>query len=140
MKKLLVIVCLEIFLFSCFPVYKSNLKDIMEQTENNLLLNETESAYLNRIFETTRKDFDFVNKKIGFITGSSGKTKGNKEYYFDMHKKHLANENYPCDNGDLYIFDAVQKEESGGYDAAIIYWSKFVIPIEKVIKRLKQKL
>ena len=38
----------------------------------------------------------------------------------------------------LYIFDAVQKEESGGYDAAIVCWSKFVIPIEEVVKRLKR--
>ncbi len=39
----------------------------------------------------------------------------------------------------LYIFDTIQKVESGGYDAAIVYWSKFVIPIEKVVKRLNEK-
>jgi hypothetical protein len=37
----------------------------------------------------------------------------------------------------LYIFDAAQKAESGGYDAAITYWNKFVIPTEEVVKRLK---
>jgi len=43
-------------------------------------------------------------------------------------------------NGEnLYIFNATQKEESGGYDAAIVYWSKFILPVEKVIKRLKKK-
>jgi hypothetical protein len=110
----------------------------MEQTNrnDNLLLNETEGAYLNRIFETTRKDFDFINKKIGFImiSGENGKNR-----YFDMQEKHSINENYPCDNGTLYIFDTTQKAESGGYDAAITYWNKFVIPIEGVVKRLKNR-
>ena len=104
-----------------------------------MLLDETESVYLNKIFETTRKDFDFTNKKVGFLTGSSGKTLSSKEHYFDMHKKHSTNANYPCDNGTLYIFNATQKVESGGYDAAIVYWSKFVVPIEEVVKRLKNR-
>ena len=141
MKKLLVIVCLEMLVSSCSPIHKCNSNNTMEQTdriENNLLLNETEGAYLNKIFETTRKDFDFTNKKIGFLTGSSGKILSSKEHYFDMHKKHSTNANYPCDNGTLYVFDASQKTESGGYDAAITYWNKFVIPIEEVVKRLKE--
>lgn len=56
-----------------------------------------------------------------------------------MQKKHTIEEDFPCDNGTLYIFNAFQKEESGGYDAAIVYWSKFVIPIEEIINRLKNK-
>jgi hypothetical protein len=108
----------------------------MKQTEENLLLNETEGAYLNKIFETNQNDFDFINKKVGFImiSGENGKT-----HYFDMHEKHSTNANLPCDNGTLYIFNAEQKAESGGYDAAIVYWSKFLLPVEKVIKRLKEK-
>ena len=39
----------------------------------------------------------------------------------------------------LYIFDAAQRVESGGYDAAITDGDIFVIPIEKVVKRLKKK-
>ncbi|MDR1372826.1 MAG: hypothetical protein LBJ17_06890 [Dysgonamonadaceae bacterium] len=99
------------------------------ETENALLLNETEGSYLNKIFETVRKDFDFVNKKIGFLTGSSGIKKSNKELYFDMHKKHSANANSLCDNGTLYIFKVEQKAKNGGYDAAIMYWSKFFVPV-----------
>jgi len=113
----------------------------MEQTNianNYLLLNETEGAYLNRIFETTRNDFDFINKEIGFLTGSSGTKKSSKEHYFDMQEKYSNNKNSPCDNGILYIFNAAQKAESGGYDGAIVYWSKFLIPVEKVVKRLKE--
>ena len=136
MNKLLVIICLEMFVFSCSPVHKCNSNEIMKQTEGNLLLNETESAYLNKIFETARNDFDFTNKKVGFImiSGENGKT-----HYFDMHEKHSINTNSPCDNGTLYIFNTEQKAESGGYDAAIVYWSKFLLPIEDVVKRLQRK-
>lgn len=33
----------------------------------------------------------------------------------------------------------IQKAESDGYDAAIVYWSKFLLPIEDVIKKLQGK-
>jgi hypothetical protein len=68
------------------------------------------------------------------ISGESGKTR-----YFDMQEKHAINANSPCDNGTLSIFNTAQKAESGGYDAAIVYWSKFLLPIEKVVERLKEK-
>ena len=74
MKKLLVIVCLEMLAFSCSSIHKSNFNyDSVTQKErsDNLLLSETESAYLNRIFETTRKDFDFTNKKVEFSWGQA---------------------------------------------------------------------
>ena len=54
-----------------------------------------------------------------------------------MLKKHQENEKYPIDYGVLYVFNENQKKELNGYDAAIVYWSKFVIPIDKVIKRIK---
>ena len=54
-----------------------------------------------------------------------------------MHKKHFSDENSPCDKGDLYVFDEAEKKESGGYDAAIVYWNKRVVPKKKLIKRLK---
>jgi hypothetical protein len=123
----------EEYLGKMYNEYKYEIK--VEQTEDSLLLNETEGAYLNKIFETNRNDFDFTNKKVGFIrNGGNGKI-----HYFDMHEKHSTNANSPCDNGTLYIFNAEQKAESGGYDAAIVYWSKFAVPVEKVIKRLKNQ-
>jgi hypothetical protein len=144
MKKLFIIVFFEMLVFSCFPIHQFSSNDSMKQidkteTDDNLLLNKAEGSYLNKIFETTRKDFVFTNKKVGFLTGSSGKTISSKEHYFDMHKKHSTNANSPCDNGTLYIFNTSQKAESGGYDAAIVYWSKFLLPIEDVVKRLKGK-
>ena len=114
---------------SCSIIHKCNSNDRMKQiyqlkVDNDLLLNRSEGEYLN--------------KKIGFYTGSSGNKKSNKEQYLDMHKRHLADKNYPCDDGTLYIFDDAPKKDAGGYDAVIVYWSKFTIPIEKVIERLKK--
>ena len=88
------------------------------------------------IFEKSRKDFDFTGKKIGFVTGSNGKTKSNKTNYFEREKDRFKR-NYSPNGGTLYIFNATQKEESGGYDAAIIYWSKVLVSIENVVKQLK---
>lgn len=103
-------------------------------TDDSLLLNAYESAFLNIIFKPDSRRFDFSGKKVGFlkISGQSGKM-----WYFKMQKKHLVDNEQPCDNGKLYVFNASQKKESGGYDAAIVYWSKFLMPVEKVIKRLK---
>ena len=116
-------------------------KDILKQldkmgVDDSPLLNSHESAFLNVIFKDSLKGYDFTNKKVGFIKISGEK---GKIHYFDIQKKHFVNENYPCDNGTLYIFNAVQKEESGGYDAAIVYWSKMLLPAKDVIKRLKEK-
>ena len=38
----------------------------------------------------------------------------------------------------LNIFNDVQKIESGGYDAAITYWKKFVVPSQGIVKTLKE--
>ena len=59
--------------------------------------------------------------------------------YFDMQKKHILDKNNICNNGHLYVFNTSQKEESGGYDGAIVYWSKRIVPIEKIIRWLKSK-
>jgi hypothetical protein len=103
--------------------------------DDSPLLNCYESAYLNAIFKDSLKGFDFTGKTIEFIrNGGKGKV-----HYFDMQKKHIIDKNYPCDNGILYIFNAVQKEESGGYDAAIVYWRKKELSIKEIIKILKYK-
>lgn len=137
MKKLFIIVCLEVLiLIGCSPIHYRNSNEMTQKINNdNFLLNEVESAFLNKIFKSTRKDFNFIDKKVAFI--EIGGEKG-KNCYFDMQKKHANDTKYPCDNGILYIFNSIQKIESGGYDAAIVYWSKFLLPIENVIERLSQ--
>lgn len=93
------------------------------------ILNECEGRYFNFIFKIDSLEFNLVGKKVGFL--------GSKTNYFKSLRSH--DRNFTIVGGSsLYIFDAIQKEESGGYDAAVVYWSKFVIPIKEVVKRLKQ--
>ncbi|MFV0378270.1 MAG: hypothetical protein ACK5JD_13330 [Mangrovibacterium sp.] len=113
-------------------------KDILEQmykmgVDDSPLLNSYESAYFNEIFKENLNGFDFTGKKIGFIYSGS---RSNKKEYFDLEKTRFNRDNTP-NRGTLYIFVDTQKEESGGYDAAIVYWSKRLIPIQDVIKRLR---
>jgi hypothetical protein len=100
------------------------------------LLNSYESEYFNFIFMDSLNIFDFYGKSVGFITGSSGKTLSNKKQYFDLEKDRF-NHKYTPNGGVLYIFDENQRTESEGYDAVIVYWCKFLIPIKDLPKKLK---
>jgi hypothetical protein len=131
---------LSVNLFGQARNFKDVPKEIFEQLnemgiDNMPLLNSYESVFFNVFFKSERKDFDFTNKKVGFY--SNGKR--SKIHYFDMQKKHFVDKKYPCDNGTLYIFDSAQKEESDGYDAAIVYWDKFLLSTKDVVKRLKRR-
>ncbi|MBP5456084.1 MAG: hypothetical protein J6Y37_06255 [Paludibacteraceae bacterium] len=132
MKTFFVILSLGMLAFSCSSLRKSD-SDSFEE-EKRIPLNEEEGAYLNKVFESVREDFDFTNKRVGFI--QSNGTKGKKHYLNDQ-KTYFEGEN-PCCVAQLFIFNAAQKEECGGYDAAIIYWSKFEIPIEDAVRRMKK--
>lgn len=105
---------------------------------DSLFLNHQESMYLNVIFKNSRDSFDFTEKKVGFITGSTGRTKSNKVEYFKLEKERFYR-NYTPNGGTLYIFNEAQKEESGGYDAAIVYWCKINLSEDIVIKRLSKR-
>ena len=83
-------------------------------------------------------NFDFSKKKIGFISVSSGCVKRKKRDYFKQEKDRYIH-NYKPTGGMLYVFDEEQKEKAGGYDAAIVYWCKFVLPVDKVIRKLREK-
>lgn len=99
--------------------------------KSNGYLNEKEAEFLNTSFDNTRKDFDFRNKKIGFITGNLGKTKTNKDDYFKSTKS-LENK------GNLLIFTEQEKTESGGFDAVILYWNKVLQKRKRLIRILKE--
>ena len=156
MKKYFVI---TIMLFFCINIFGQQYKsfkniptEILDQldkmgVDKSTLLNSCESEYFNVFFKDEKKDFDFTGKKVGFIASSTGKMK-NKANYFKKQKSQYkkykrANLNYYdlVNAPYIYIFDEKEKEESGGYDAAILYCRnpKFHImhPKEKVIKKLK---
>ena len=157
MKKFFIIVCLEMLVFSCSPILKSNSndnsmsvcvfgqrhelhvrsfseipKDLLENldkvgTDSSSILNEYEGRYLNFIFNIDPQDFNLIGKKVGFTRS--------KIDYFSWTRANSTT----VGGSSLYIFDTTQKTESGGYDAFITMWSKFAIPIEDVFKRLKEK-
>lgn len=95
--------------------------------DNSIILNEYEGNYLNFIFNIDPQDFNFIGKKVGFTR--------NKIDYFSWTRANSTT----VGGSSLYIFDTAQKMESGGYDAFITMWSKFAIPIEEVVKKLKRK-
>lgn len=152
--------CIEVLVFSCSTNYKCNLSDnsmkvmifghrhelkvrnfseIPEDLlknidemgiDNSLILNEYEGKYFNFIFKIDPQKFNLIEKKVGFL--------GSKMDYFRDTRSPDRNST-TVGGSSLYIFDSTQKVESGGYDAAITYWGKFVIPIDEVVKRLQNK-
>lgn len=101
-------------------------------------LNNAESSYLNAVmYRHPKRPYDFSHKRIAFVTGTSGKTFSGKQAYFDLEKKRLRDRNNTSLNGgQLVIFDELEKQQSGGYDAAIVYWSKLLATKKGLIKLL----
>lgn len=94
--------------------------------DNSIILNEQEGKYLNYIFRTDVHGINLVGKQVAFL--------GSKVDYFNSTRK----DSTIVGGSSLYIFNAVQKNESGGYDAAVTYWKKFVIPAQEIVKTLKE--
>jgi len=135
---IIVMLCSGMNLFGQVRNFNDIPKDILEQldkmgVDGSSLLNSYESAYFNVVFKESINGFDFTGKKVGFIYNGA---RSNKKEYFDLEKDRFNRNNTP-NRGTLYIFNETQKKESGGYDAAIVYWSKRLIPIQEVVKRLK---
>ncbi|NDW13673.1 hypothetical protein D0T50_12340 [Bacteroides sp. 214] len=142
MRLILIILCsfLNLNLQGQESTFRNIPKDILEDlnkmgVDESPVLNEYESTYFNAIFYKPRMDFDFAGKKIGFITGSSGKTIADKKDYFDMERERFVRNGTP-NIGILYVFNDCQKKQSGGYDAVIVYWCKIKQKTEDVVKRL----
>ena len=142
---------LTFFLFFIFSLNGFGQKNYVKNSTENLYqnldsmgidnepyLNLYEIDFFNRIFLKQRKSFDFGEKKVAFITGSNGKTLSNKKKYFDLEKERVSKD-YGGNGGTLIFFNDEQKQESGGYDVVILYWSK-VLPYKKqIVNLLKRK-
>ena len=116
---------------------KNILNDIHKMgMDESLILTELEGKYFNAISNIDEKEFNFYGKKIAFLTGNVGSIKSVKKEYF-LTERLRTNYTDTVWFGTLYIFDAVQKKESGGYDAAIVSDSKKKLKISKVIKNIK---
>jgi len=103
--------------------------------EEASLLNNYEQLYFNEIFRKVSGEFNFEGKKIGFLYMG---TISNKKEFFTMEKSRF-NQNLSPNQVTLYVFDANQKEESGGYDGVILYWSKRLLSVKEVVRKIKIK-
>jgi len=104
--------------------------------ECSRLLNRYESDYFNVIFKDSRKNFNFTDKKLGFIRGSQAGGLSNKQVYFSGEKQRFADKASVTIN-QLYVFNKEEKELSGGYDAVIVSWSKVSVRREDLVEKLK---
>ncbi|MBL7704027.1 MAG: hypothetical protein JNM21_00640 [Taibaiella sp.] len=104
-------------------------------------LNNAESSYLNAVmYRYPKRPFDFSHKSIAFVTGSSGKTISGKQAYFNTEKKRLRDrDNRSLNGGQLVVFNELEKQQSGGYDAVIVYWSKLLATKKGLIKLLNKQ-
>ncbi|MDD4440074.1 MAG: hypothetical protein PHS04_18875 [Tissierellia bacterium] len=117
---------------------KQNIADTLKHLDkmgidSSEFFNTYEIEYFNERFKDFRKNFDFEEKKICFF-GPGGLVFSDKQKYFNSLKN-----NHSHIQDDLYIFNEFEKEESEGYDAVIVYWSKRIYSSKDLVKRMKEK-
>jgi hypothetical protein len=87
--------------------------------DNNRLLNKHESFVLNKMFKKDKKAFDFTNKSIGFIGGTTGTSLWTKKEYFDNYVKPIIGTKKKT-NCSLIFLTNDEKTKSGGCDALVL--------------------
>jgi hypothetical protein len=92
--------------------------------DNNPRLNKYEADYLNKEFKDQRKDFDFADKKVAFITGSSAGKHWTKIEYFNELKERLKANSGITDSAIFFTPD--EKANSGDYDVVVTSWVKLL--------------
>ncbi|MBN2260298.1 MAG: hypothetical protein JW702_07120 [Clostridiales bacterium] len=132
---------MKIFITILLLTFGVNLhSQIIDSTliDNNIKLNKYESDFLNDYLKEQRDTFDFSQKRIAFITGSSGSIIGNKKDYFKDINKWDKDYNSKIVTS-LVIFNDNEKELSGGYDAILTYWVKLLTDKrkQKIIGQIK---
>jgi hypothetical protein len=107
---------------------------------SNEMLTPKEAELLNFLLEKSRYSFDFHDKKVAFITGSSGNRILTKSDYFES-----------CitpwlDKGEapqiiMIELTEEEKNKSGGYDALVLSWVKYFTNKQKkkIIEQLARK-
>jgi hypothetical protein len=88
-------------------------------------LTDNEAEYFNAEFEKQRKDFDFHEKKVAFVLGSSFIDK--QQYFKNWGGTDIAT--------NLIILTDEEKHKTNGYDAIIASWRK-----QGVSKRFRRRL
>ena len=100
--------------------------------DNNPKLTQTESEFLNvYMTDYNKQNFDFANKKVIFVTGTTGHKFGTKSDYF-----YKIKQRNPTDDKIASWIVKLSPEEKieSGYDVIITYW------VKGVTKRRKRKI
>ena len=133
MKLLLLLLCLLSFNISAQQLDSCGLN-------NDSKLNANEAAYFNKRYQETRGEFNFLHKRLIFITGGTGGILGSKRKYFDYVKEWKVEYGRDYIGGStLMPFTEAQRSESGGHDAIVTYWTKLLPSAKHVIKRVNRK-
>jgi hypothetical protein len=100
---------------------------------DNKYLNRQESLLLSQELKDHTKTFDFTNKKLAFIGGTTGNIIWTKEDYFDIYvKPRIARKEkfHPV----LIILTKEERRISGDYDALIL------MPVQTFSNKQKLKI
>lgn len=119
-----------------FFVQLTSYGQVNNDSERNITLDKNESKLLNEYFDNKRGTFDFTDKKLCFISGSSGTVYITKQDYFSDIKKWAETNDRIATT--LHVLTYKEKIESGGYDAIVTAWVK-LLPYgrrRKIIKEL----
>lgn len=105
--------------------------------DNNPALTDIEANFMNEYLRVPvqQKNFNFLNKRIAFATGSGGTVLGSKINYFNNIKEWKEKYNSRITT-DLILLNDTEKLEYG-YDAIVTYWVKIYTP--KANKKLLEK-
>lgn len=94
--------------------------------DQNQILSDEEANLLNDYFDKQRADFDFRNKKVVFVSGSTGTRFITKQKYFaDIQRSIEANSEVVSS---LIVLNENERIESGHYDAIVTAWVKVLTP------------
>lgn len=107
--------------------------------DNNNYLNRQEIDFLNASLKSSRDTFDFTNKKIAFVTGSSGGKIISKQDYFLTCVKPWTDEGLTPQVFFVRLTND-ERQKSGGYDALVLSWVKIFTDKQKknIIKQLRE--
>ena len=103
------------------------------------ILSTEEAELLNSLLEKLRDDFDFHDKKVAFITGSSGShILSRTEYFASIHPWIVEGATPQISMLELTL---EEKKKSGGYDVFVLSWVKIFTEKQKrnVIEKLAKK-
>jgi len=137
------ILCFVLVGYSCLAQqFRIDWKDIPEHWCERLdtlgqdglsILSEEEGFFLADYFKQGGQTLDLKEKKIAFIRTASKTDKARffqdvRFWYFEFNSSVSST---------LYVFDENQKEQTGGYDGAIVFWSKMMLKPKKIVSILK---